>query len=255
MEKKKLFVGTPMHGGMCYGVFAVSCMNLISMLHSKGIEVFFCFLYDDALVPRARNNIVHQFLNSDCTHLLFIDGDIEFNPEDVMSILDKDDDIISGPYPKKSINWQKVSSIFKQYPDVNPGVVEKLASDYVFYAKTQSQDMNKLFEVEEAGTGFMMIRKNVFIKMIQAYPQLRYKTDDGGHRYCFFSTVIDNQGSLTDGGTDRYLSEDYTFCLLWKKIGGKIMMAPWISLNHIGNYSYTCDFKVFTEPDLKNETF
>lgn len=247
-KKKKLFVGTPMYGGMCYGAFAISCMNLLNLLNSSGIEVYFCFLYDDALVPRARNNIVHEFLKSDCTHLIFIDGDIQFKPEDVLSILQKDQEIISGPYAKKHINWQKVSMIFKQFPSVEPQTVEKMASDYVFYTKTPTINMKELFEVEEAGTGFMLIQRDVFSKMMQTYPQLRYKYDDKDeHRYCFFPTLIDNHGSLTGGGSDRYLSEDYAFCSLWRKMGGKIMMAPWVALNHIGNYSYICDFNVLME--------
>lgn len=245
-----------MYGGMCYGAFAISCINLLNFLNQAGVEVFFCFLYDDALVPRARNNIAHQFLQSDCTHLLFIDGDIEFKPEDVLSVLQKDVEVLGGPYAKKTINWQKITKLVKEIPNITPGDLEKLASDYVFHSKNLLNNVHELFEVEEVGTGYMLIKKQVFLKMMKAYPQLLYKSDDNEneYKYCFFPTPIDNPGSVTGGKTDRYLSEDYAFCYLWKKIGGKIMLAPWVALNHIGNYSYTCDFNILAQPILKNET-
>lgn len=254
-KKIKLFVGTPMYGGMCCGPYAISCINLLNCLNQTGIEVLFCFLYDDALVPRARNNIVHQFLQSDCTHLLFIDGDIEFQPEHVLSVLHQDADVIGGPYAKKHIHWQKVAAIARDFPEIPPQDLHRLASDYVFHSNKVMTNPQELFEVEEAGTGFLLVRREVFFKMMEAYPQLRYKPDDqDGFRYCFFPTPIDSIGSLTGGGTDRYLSEDYAFCSLWKKIGGKVMLAPWVALNHIGNYSYICDFNLVMKPILKNET-
>lgn len=251
----KLFIGTPMYGGMCYGPFAISCINLLNGLNQAGIGVRFCFLYDDALVPRARNNIVHQFLQTDCTHLLFIDGDIEFQPEHVLSVLRQDADVLGGPYAKKHVNWHKISEIVRQIPDIPPEDLKRLASDYVFHSKNAITRLDEMVEVEEAGTGFLLIRREVFLKMIQAYPQLQYRdADTNEYRYCFFPTPIDSLGSLTGGGTDRYLSEDYAFCSLWKKIGGKVMMAPWVVLNHIGNYSYTCDFSVMVKPILRDET-
>lgn len=254
LENVKLFVGTPMYGGMCYGLFAISCINLLNCLNTKKINVRFGFLYNDALVPRARNNLVHQFLQTDCTHLLFIDGDIEFQPEDVVSMLRQDTDVLGGLYAKKHINWQKIADIIHTMPDIPPQNLQHLASDYVFYSKNPITRLDELLEVEETGTGFLLIRRKVFLDMINAYPQLQYRdTETNEYRYCFFTTPIDSHGSITGNGTDRHLSEDYAFCYLWKKIGGKVMIAPWVALNHIGNYSYTTDLSVF-KTILKDET-
>jgi hypothetical protein len=241
MEKIKLFVGTPMHGGMCYGAYANSCINLASTMNRMGVFVLFYYYYNDALVSRARNNIVDQFLRTDCTHLLFIDADIQFNPQDVVSILQQKADVIGGPYAKKMINWKKVVQVIKDIPNIDPNNVEKFAGDGVFSLQHPLQDVHTLQEVKETGAGFLLIHRSVFLKMKDAYPSLRYE-ENGEEKYCFFPTLIDSHGSVTDGGTDRYLSEDYAFCSLWRKMGGKIMLAPWIVLKHIGNYSYTCDF-------------
>lgn len=239
-DRKKLMVGTPMHGGTCYGAYANACLNLLNTLNGAGVEVLFYFLYDDALVPRARDTIVDVFLQTDCTHLLFIDADIEFKPEDVLSVLMLDEAVVGGPYAKKHINWDNVVSIVRQIPTISPDDIQRFAGDYVFHAKEPIVSTDALCEVDEVGTGFMMIRRDVFFTFQDAYPQLCYK-EDGRYRFSFFPTFIDNHGSPTNGGTDRYLSEDYAFCALWKKAGGKIMLAPWVVLKHIGNYSYICD--------------
>lgn len=252
MDKIKLFVGTPMYGGICHGAYANSCINLANSLNNLGIFVLFYYYYNDALVTRARNMIVHQFLKTDCTHLLFIDSDIQFDPQDVISILTKQDDIIGGPYAKKMINWKKVVQVVKDIPNINPDDIEKFVGDGVFNLKTPLNDIHSLHEVEETGAGFLLIRRSVFENLINSYPQLRY-VENGEEQYCFFPTLIDNHGSVTNGGTNRYLSEDYAFCSLWRKIGGKIMLAPWIILKHYGTYSYTCDFSFIVNSYLQLE--
>jgi len=241
MERIKLFVGTPMFGGMCYGAYANSCINLVNILGRSGIDVFFYHLYNDALVARARNIIVDEFLKTDCTHLLFIDADIQFNVDDVISILKLNAPIIGGPYAKKIINWKKVVNVVKEIPTIKPEEIENFVGDYVLNSKNPILELDKLQEVEEIGAGFMLVQRDVFLRLAKSFPQLQYYDDEGITRYCFFPTLIDNHGSVTDGGSNRYLSEDYAFCSLWKKLGGKIMLAPWVALKHIGNFSYTCD--------------
>jgi hypothetical protein len=101
----------------------------------------------------------------------------------------------------------------------------------------------------EIGTGFMMIKREVFPAMEKAYPQLRYKPDHvgqahfDGSRYihAFFDTIIDTKDSATGGGSDRYLSEDYMFCQLWRKQGGQIWLCPWMRTQHIGTYHFQGD--------------
>lgn len=241
MERKKVFIGTPMYGGMCHGAYANSCINLLNTLNHAMIDVIFYFIYDDALVARARNTMVNEFLKTDCSHLMFIDADIQFNPQDVLSLLQTNEDIVGGAYAKKTLNWKKIVDAVKTIPNLNPQDVERFGGDYVYNSYTPMTDVNTLFEVDEIGTGFMLIRRGVFSKMMSTYPQLQYVNDNGEQMYCFFSTLIDNQGAITGGNTNRYLSEDYAFCMMWKKLGGKIKLAPWVVLKHIGNYFYTCD--------------
>jgi hypothetical protein len=226
-----------------------SCLDLQNIMSKYGVEVKFSFLFNESLITRARNYLVDEFLRTDYTHMLFIDSDIHFNPQDVIALLALDKDVIGGPYPKKSINWGNVAQAARNHPTMEPRELENLVGEYVFNVVrgTQQFQVSEPLEVMEIGTGFMMIKREVFTKLEKAFPQLRYKPDHvgqanfDGSRYihAFFDTIIDTVDSATGGGSDRYLSEDYMFCQLWRKIGGQIYLCPWMRTQHIGTYAFT----------------
>ena len=113
--------------------------------------------------------------------------------------------------------------------------------------KTEAFRSDEPLEVDEVGTGFMMIKKNVFNILCEKYPYLKYKSDDNfqpnqnKYVYSFFDTVIDTKDSIIGNGSERYLSEDYMFCNLWRKTGGKIFVCPWIKLTHHGSMGFVSD--------------
>ena len=223
LKKHSVFVATPMYGGMAHGLYIKSCLDLQSILRNYGVEVKFSFLFNESLITRARNYLVDEFLRSDCTHLLFIDSDIHFNPQDVVALLALDKDVAGAPYPKKSINWGSVAAAARNHPDMPPGELEGLVGEYVFNVVkgTQQFSVTDPLEVLEIGTGFMMVKRDVFTKLAEAFPLIRYRPDHvgqanfDGSRYihAYYDTVIDSAESITGGGSDRYLSEDYMFCV------------------------------------------
>ena len=103
----KLFIATPQYGGLCYGYYVQSLMSLQTLLRDNKIDCAVSFLFNESLIQRARNALVHGFLKTDHTHLMFIDADIRFNPQDVLPMMLADKPIICGIYPKKEINWQQ----------------------------------------------------------------------------------------------------------------------------------------------------
>ena len=249
LKKNKLFIATPMYGGMAHGLYVKSCLDLQTTFQQYGIETKFSFLFNESLITRARNYLVDEFLRSDYTHMLFIDSDIHYSPQDIIALMALDKDVIGGPYPKKSMNWGNIAQAARNHPELEPKELENLVGEYVFNVVkgTQSFQVSEPLEVLEIGTGHMMIKRHVFEKMAAEYPLIRYKPDHvgqanfDGSRYihAYFDTVIDTSESITGGGSERYLSEDYMFCQMWRKMGGKIYLCPWMRTQHIGTYAFT----------------
>ena len=234
-----------------------ACLDLQAQCFQYGIENRFSFLFNESLITRARNYLVDEFLRSGYTHLLFIDSDIHFEPQDVLAMLALDKDVIGAPYPKKAINWKNIVAAMAKNPTINPVELDGLVGDYVFNVVkgTQQFTVTEPLEVMEIGTGYMMIKRSVFSVMEKAYPQLRYKPDHvgqahfDGSRYihAYFDTIIDTLDSATGGGSDRYLSEDYMFCQLWRKTGGSIFLCPWMKTQHIGTYPFSGNLSKIAE--------
>lgn len=247
LRKYSIFVGTPMYGGQCDGLFCKSTNELATLCTQHGISLRFYYLFNESLIQRARNYVVDEFLRSDATHLMFIDADIGFRASDVLSLLaiqtsyPEQYDILTAPYPKKTIAWEKVKQAVQQGFGDNPFDLANFAADYVFnpLPGTVEFRLDEPVGVSEAGTGFMLIPRSVFEKYEQAYPQYKYKPDhvrtanfDGSREImAYFDCQIDPESK-------RYLSEDYFFCRNAGKIGIKTHMCPWINLVHVGSYVY-----------------
>jgi hypothetical protein len=249
LRKNKLFIATPMYGGMAHGLYIKSSLDLQTTMNKYAIETKFSFLFNESLITRARNYLVDEFLRSDHTHLLFIDSDIHYNPQDVLALMALDKDVIGGPYPKKSMNWGNIAQAARANPNMDPKELEQLVGEYVFNVVkgTKQFSVTEPLEVMEIGTGFMMVKREVFERMEKEYPTIKYKPDHigqanfDGTRYihAYFDTVIDTKDSITGGGSERYLSEDYMFCQMWRKLGGSIFLCPWMKTQHVGTYAFT----------------
>lgn len=214
LRKRKLMIATPMYGGMAAGMFSKSIADLSALCQQYGIPMQMYFLFNESLITRARNYCCDEFVRSDATHLMFIDSDIGFNPQDVIALLalsgeNSEYDIIGGPYPKKCISWEKVKrAVDKGVADKDASVLERFVGDYVFNPKnnTGSIPLNEPCEVLEIGTGFMMIQKRVFTKFTEAFPEYFYRPDhvrtehfDGTRNIMqFFQAEIDRHNPIKD---------------------------------------------------------
>jgi len=185
LQKRKLFVATPMYGGQCAGMYTRSVADLSAFCAKHNIPLQLYYLFNESLITRARNYCVDEFMRSDATHLMFIDSDIGFNPQDVIALLalmsdDSPYDVIGGPYPKKCISWEKIKlAVDKGVADEDPNNLEKYVGDYVFNPKSGQKEipLGEPVEVLEIGTGFIMVRKETFNKYAAAYPKQSYKPD------------------------------------------------------------------------------
>jgi len=247
LRSKKLFIATPMYGGQCHGAYTKAIADLMILCTKYAIEAKLFFIFNESLVQRARNYLTDEFVRSGYDHMIFIDSDIHFEPQDVLVMMHfaatRDDmDVVCGPYPKKAISWEKIKvAVDKGYADVNPNILEEFVGDFVFNPAdgvTQFR-IDEPVEVKESGTGFMLITREALQKYDKAFPGQSYKPDhvrtanfDGSREImAYFDCVICPV-------TKRYLSEDYMFCQWMRKAGGKVWLLPWMRLKHAGSYIF-----------------
>ena len=161
--------------------------------------------------------------------------------EIVFKMIDRDKDIISVPYPLKTFNWGKAFEAIQKGDIKKPSDIQKWTNSYPMrVANTNDIIVDKgVIEVTHSPTGCMLIKREVFNKMIKHYPDkgIVQKTVINGeyvnrpHLWNFFDCIHDPE-------TKTYLGEDFSFCKLWKDIGGKCHAFIDDPIMHIGEHQY-----------------
>jgi len=239
-KKPKIFIATPMYGGMCAGFYTQSIIQLLTTCQANGVDAEFSFMFNESLITRARNSLTHTFLKTDCTHLMFIDSDIKFRAEDVIHMIRAEKDIICGIYPKKEINWHSVKAAmdrgvpFDQLKSHTGSFVVNLVN----YVGEVTVPVNEPVEIFNGGTGFMLIKREVFDKLGESVPSYSNDVIDLGGKMKQSEPIMEFFTTSIEPGTNRLLSEDYHFCRIWRESGGQVYAAPWCQLAHIGTYTF-----------------
>ena len=220
--KVHIHFGIPCYGGMITEPCFTSFLRFILMASKMNLQWSLDTMVNESLVTRARNNLMAKMMtNTAATHFMFIDADIRFQPEAIFQMLATDKDVIGGLYPKKA-----------------------LPISYVINVKPGTVIINDIFPVDTMGTGFMMFKRHVYEKLCAAHPEAKYVDDVGLGKqyeptmYAIFDCEIDEKG--------HYLSEDWTFCRRWAKLGGEIYAHAKVLLNHSGHYEFAGDLSVLT---------
>ena len=256
----KIFLGMPMYGGMLTENTVHGLLGLQTWSYQNGVGMRLQSMGNESLITRARNTMVSMFLddtNYVGTHLLFIDADIGFQPENIERLIRADKDIACGIYPRKCIHWNQVIDAVKTNPDISEAEVafKSLGYNLNFKDPNNVKLENGFCEVMEAATGMMLIKREVFRQMRKAYPERKYKSDQiingknfrSDNCYDFFGV-----GKLPWDEAERYLSEDYYFSRLWHKIGGKIWADVTMPLTHHGAMMFSGHVGALFS--LKNDT-
>ena len=205
----------PCFGGQISEVTFTSFVRFIAKAPQWGLEWSLDTLVNESLIPRGRNALVARAMhNPRATHLMFLDADIGFDPEYILMLLQDDVDVIGGGYPKKS-----------------------LPIDYVINPLPNGESDETKAEVERIGTGFLLLKRDVFAQMAKAMPDLKYRDDCGldpsinKHLYAYFECGL--------FGEKVFMSEDWLFCNRWRQMGGRIFISKRFALTHVGNYAFS----------------
>lgn len=243
LKNKKLLIGTPMYASKCHGGYLHSVLSLLTLCRQIGVQCAVSFICNESLLQRSRNYVVDEFLRSGFTHLIFIDTDIHFKPEDVIALLLLDKDVIGASYSLKEISWNNIIHAVQKNNKIPINHLERIAGHIPLEEDKEKiqviQQNFDLVETDKLTTGFMMIKRQVFEKLQIVYPEYYYRPDHigtqhfGGQRkiQMFFSVEI-------DADTHELTTEYEFFCKLWRNIDGKIYKCPWMVLTHVGLHSF-----------------
>ncbi len=204
-SKQKVMLSTPTYGGLC-AEYVISLYSAQSALNEAGIANELMIYAGNCHVDDSRNRLVRDFLDSDCTDMVFIDADMRFRSRDLLDLLAFDEDVVGGTYPLKQDK--------EGYP------VRFLDGDII------AED--GLIEVESVPTGFLRMKRNVLEKLAGLAPGFKSKDDKPTARKIplIFERLLDGQTRW--GG-------DYAFCKKWRDTGGKVHLAPEFVFGHIGD--------------------
>jgi len=245
LKPYSIMVATPVHSE-CSIHYTQSLLELQKWAFKEKVKIQFQIM-KSSLITQGRNMCVSAFLNSEATHLLFIDSDISFNAEAASRLIAADKEVISIPYPLKDMNWSKGLSMIKN----NKIQTEQDLRNKAFYRYPfKVPDNNKIqikdgvIEVTHSPTGFMMIQRSVFDKMIAHYGDsmkidqdqvINGKNEKLKNFYNFFDTMYIPEKR-------HYLGEDFAFCKRWKDMGGKCYAWIMDYITHVGEHQYTGRF-------------
>ena len=214
LKTTRVHICMPCYGGMLTESTFMSYIKWSNAARQLGIDWTMETMTNESLISRARNTLTAKFLhNKDSTHLMFIDADIGWEPWHLMVLLDRQVDVIGGLYPMKSL---PVKWCVNGFDGAEEGA-------------------NGLQEVTKTGTGFLLIKRDVF-ENLDAHPAVKPFINDIGlpvelnpHMKTYFDTAVRE---------NRYYSEDWTFCENWRDLGGKVWVDKRVLLKHTGTYVF-----------------
>ena len=254
----KLYILTPCYGGMCYISYLQCLINTLNLFRQYNFPIQVEFCKNDSLVSRARNNLIAKAMHDPkCTHMIFIDNDITWNPVSILKLIIANKPLVGGAYPIKRYNWEKLTTDSTSYDDtvINKWVDKKnkntslkesmsdidmiqssLLRYNINYIDKYIEIQDNLTQVKHLATGFMLMQRTMVEKMMLAYHSTKYKDDvnfligdENNYAYALFDCGVEN---------DHYLSEDWLFCNRWTKIGGTIWLDVTINLTHTGTEDF-----------------
>lgn len=235
-------VATPIYDG-AQGTYVRSALDLALKAQAQGISVRFEFILYQPSITRARNILAAMFLASDCTHMLFVDADIDFTSDDVFSMVramaeQPECAVLGAACPRRMINWRNVvAAVERGFGREDPADLARFAGDFALHLLHPDLGfaLTDLVELSRLGTGMMLIRRDVLETLRDTLPDIAFRPDPAErdahgvdeHEAACFSPMI-------EAGTQALLSDDYAFCRRVRDAGFRIWLAPWVRTTHSG---------------------
>jgi hypothetical protein len=220
LSGKSIFIALPAYDFKVSLKLAVSLAKFSRASAEHGIDIQIGSICGCSVVSRARNLLAKDMLESKCDYLLFIDSDINFEPDDIFRLM------AWGTDPKKGI----VAAVPRTR---NESKVYIATLDYDDNGDLTMNGMG-LVRAKRVATAFMLVRREVFETLEREHPEWAYydsKTDRT--LSCMFDFQLAEEG---------YIGEDFLFCDRVRDHGFEVWIDPSITLGHMGVQEYVGNY-------------
>jgi hypothetical protein len=212
-QPRKVLIATPSLDGRLDVWYTNSLINTVRLAQAAGIFVHPVFMSYDALIQRVRNDLVALAVEGEYDDMIFIDSDMEWEPQWVIDLLDRDEDVVGGTARKKTDD----------------------AEIYVGKTDDLSYHDNGLIKCKSLGTGFVKLSRKAFTAVWDA--SVEYKNENRVRRMAFDVQVIDGE----------LYSEDTVLFKKLGELGFNCWLDPQMTCGHIGTKKFVGDAAAFIE--------
>lgn len=241
IKKPKIFIAVPCYSGnISIGFFNSITANFANC--SNDYDMVMVFHENDSLVCRARNVLASTFLrDKEFDYLLWLDDDLSFPPDTIRKLIESNKDIVGAPYVRKNYDWKAIEENVLKGFRIDVSLARSMG--YVYNNQLQNTKVeNGCLEVNEIGTGIMLIKRKVFedmVPLVKSYKPYETETKDKEEvRYTFFDSGVGEDG--------KYLSEDYLFCSKARQLGYQVYLRIDIPTTHKGICHYQGNMAALT---------
>lgn len=192
VENIHAFIATPAYDGKVDSEYSQSLAETSFCCPLYNIRLTMMVTGNGAFIDLARNIFVKKFLEMDefkeCTHLFFVDADIQFEARAFIGLLQSGLPICAGVYPRRQLPID-----FPYVPVENPdGGGLWFVDDWL--------------QCKRVPTGFLCIARHVLDEMSKDAQKIKVHGQDGPVPWVFHTKFDDTKPD------PRFVGEDYGFC-------------------------------------------
>jgi hypothetical protein len=253
IKKYKLMIATPFYEVKAYSPYITSLLEMAKALNELKIDFDYMQISGDSYVDRAKNSLIHRFLKTDCTHILMIDSDLDWDTQGFIHLLKASlsgAEVVGGTYPNKNA-WETF------------GVIPEMTPEGNFIG----HELNgvRLLEMKGIPGGFLIYSRQAFERtMPNVAKAINYGTQGKDEMYEFFKCSVERDdwqpktkeeydamsreqlvaeiAAASRPGTGTKIGEDIYFQQRYREMGGQVWLEPFISFGHYGVKRYFGNF-------------
>lgn len=238
-QPQRILFCVPAYGGSVRSETMVTVSHGIALLKDAGYEVRLMSM-DLAEISRVRNIFASIAMEENYDILMMVDADMSF-PSDVFTAMaGSRHDVCGLMYPKRNLDVQAfyaAASAGRSLQDAVTAGLDFILGDNFVLTDGQLKVDRGFLEMVAVPAGGMMIRVSALRRLWEGMPDIRqtegidpYERSLGIKNYirCFDNIMKDGRG----------FSEDISFCIRWRELGGKVNGLVDVMVAHHGQMRY-----------------